>query len=340
MRIDPFTDIVEFEQKVYIINLRTGAIDEIDTELKDNISKLKARGSFSDEESLIKGSNLLNLIDKGYITSFTDKDLEVSKANTFEGYKEIRKKIEKIPSLVLDDNISQIFCTPLESDKNPTISMAMEKFKEIVGHLKNNDSVNEINIFKTHISKDDLSRILETLKEFNLSLKSIYTSVKSASEINSLLDVISKSNIQTEVNIRDKNNPLYYSCHIFNDKQKDITGQKKLYYCSDDYFICQFLYNTYFIDNVGNINYCIKKAYSNEKIRNMFDDKQNVLNWSNGMFDTLCNNEMKNCKYSLYCRKMCGFLENIRRTKVSDECPIPSELDKYIKEKIKILINN
>ncbi|NOU16241.1 MAG: hypothetical protein HOO91_01600 [Bacteroidales bacterium] len=337
MRIDPFTDIVEFEQKVYIINLRTGAIDEIDTELKTNIVKLKAKGSFSDEDSLVKGSILLNLIDKGYITSFTDKDLEISKVNTFEGYKETRKKREKIPSLVLDNNISQTFCTPLESDRNPTISMAMEKFKDIVSHLKNNDSVNEINIFKTHISNNDLSSILEILREFDLRLKSIYTSVKNASEINSLLDTISKSNIQTEVNIRDKNNPQYYSCHIFNNKQKDITGQKKLYYCDDDYFICQFLYNTYFIDNTGNINYCIKKSYTDEKIRNIFNEDQNISNWSLNMFDTLCNNEKKNCKYSLYCRKMCGFLENIRETKANDECPIPVELDKYIKEKVKTL---
>ena len=74
MRIDKFTEIFNIEEKYFLANFRTGAVDEVENYIIKEINKLKEKGSFTPPECGLKESLIEEMIERGYITYYSDNE--------------------------------------------------------------------------------------------------------------------------------------------------------------------------------------------------------------------------------------------------------------------------
>ena len=107
MRIDKFTEIVNYKRRHFLFNSLSGAIDEVDREVIEKIMSLSNAGSFTPLESGLKEAFINYMIERGYITCYSDIEEDDEKKWFFEKYKERIKKEKKTASIVLDSIVAK-----------------------------------------------------------------------------------------------------------------------------------------------------------------------------------------------------------------------------------------
>ena len=96
MRIDRFTEIVNIDDRVFLFNIKTGAMDEVNTHIANELLKLQRKGSFTPLECNLKESLIEEMIDRGYITYYSDREETDERKWFLAKHKEKAKKEEKL----------------------------------------------------------------------------------------------------------------------------------------------------------------------------------------------------------------------------------------------------
>lgn len=342
MRVDIFTEWVSIDDKNYIINLRTNAVDEVDASLATQLQNLKKQGSFSNVDSTIEESTLEKLISKGYVINYSDKELACEKNMLFESHKEKLKISKKVPSLLLDNSVGKKWCMNREEEQERIGDIDNHKLVSILSKLKTISIEKEVDIwFDFNLNNLNLSTINGWIEQSGLKIRSIYTTVKTQNEsqkIKADFNALGLAGIM--LNIKKINDELTYHSIAPNKDLATLKKVKRLTFCQDPLFFCPFIYRTFFINLQGDIHYCARQPFNEESDRiNIFEETPHNNTWNSGMFDEFCEREQKNCPYSFYCAKMCAYQENaFQQNNGYDNCQLSRTLKMIVKKKIENLL--
>ena len=175
MRIDIFTEFLDINSNKYLINLRTAAVDEIDHSLASHLEKLKSGGSFSSKECNIDDRLLEELLEKGYIINYSDKELYYEKNTLFETYKEKIKLTSKVPSLVLDNVVGMKWCRDMGNYNDRNWKLDRDAVENVLNKISHDNRSGEVDVwldFNTNYM--NLQWLKKCVEKRNLQIKKIY----------------------------------------------------------------------------------------------------------------------------------------------------------------------
>lgn len=342
MRIDKFTKIINLKNKVFVCNVKTGAMDEIDPSIANEINKLEPLNSFTPLETNLKESLIEDMIDRGYITYYSDKEETDERKWFLEKFKEKAKKAEKTASILLDDMIGNNWCYTDSFTEN--LTMDKIDFINLLKDIYNKNLAGKIDLWlllKNRIS--DWEPIARNVNENGLIINSLFTILKDKTELIEIINWIKNTpSAPRIVNVKYEKKESEYST-ITKTNDEIIIKNNKSIFMNNYAFFCPFIYKTFFLDRNGNISYCIKKLINKEQIGNIIfadhtKELKNGHRWSEKLFTAICD-KPDSCIYSIYCSKMCPYLISRHESNNNNECCLLPILDGLLKTKIQYSVS-
>lgn len=340
MRIDRFTEIFIVEGRTFLVNFRTGAIDEVEDSIIKEINKLKKKGSFTPLECGLKEPLIEEMIERGYITYYSDKEEADEIKWSVERYKEKAKKGEKTASILLDSSVGRKWCYSAKYSED--ISMNRVETENILRAISKGNLADEIDLWLNIKDRElEWTWIKGEAGKNGLKIKNLYTFAKNETELEEIKNWL-KNSILFPITINVKYKPedfVYIS--LFKQEMENIYEKKRVTFIAKHPLFCPFIYRTFFIDKKGNISYCVKKFVDGDKTGriDIVTGELNLENgWSKGIFSAFCD-KYNDCIYSIYCRKICAFLNcSYEDQKSGDECNIISTIKRVMEEKIRSMM--
>lgn len=339
MRIDRFTKIVNIENSFFVCNIKTGAIDAIDKFIADELDRLTIKNSFTPLECNLKEQLLEEMINRGYLTYYSEKEEIDERKWLLEKYKEKVKKEEKTISLILDNVVVRNWCYKTDSVENSSIG----KFElvKLLKYINNKKLANKIDLWlllKNRIT--DWKWIVREVNKNNLMMNSLFTIVKDPIELEDISTWLKSTATAPKVlQVKYENNEDEYIALTMDDSNT-ITVQNNTLFLNKHPFFCPFIYRTFFIDKNCNLSYCMKKLLHEEKVilNNSALPKYTLLSgWSKELFSTNCE-EPNGCIFSIYCSKMCSYLGSINNNRNSKDCNLIYLFNSLLEKKIKSMV--
>ena len=339
MRIDKFTKIVNLTDSLFICNIKSGAVDAVDKFIVDEIEKLSILKSFTPLESNLKESIIEEMINRGYITYYSEKEETDERKWMLEKHKEKLKKEEKTVSLILDNVVGSCWCYKTDSFENLTVGRL--EFVELLKNIKNRKLASKIDLWlliKNRI-KDWAWIVGETSKN-DLMINSLYTLIYDNIELKEISDWIRGTpTAPNVVQIKCENKNGTYLTFSKEDS-KTIHVTNNIFFMSKHPFFCPLIYKTFFMDNNRNISYCVKKLLNEKEIKqNSITPLKNTpeIRSANGLFSTNCEQSDK-CIFSIYCSRMCPYLVSIYNNMTLEDCNLIPIFNSLLETKIKSMV--
>jgi len=334
MRVDKFTRIIKIENENFLCNTKTGAIDEVDKFTANEVDRLQLIKSFTPLECNLSESLIEDLIERGYITYYSDKEETDEREWFLEKHREKAKKTEKTASILLDSVIGNNWC--YEDAKLENLAMIKANFISLLKTISNKKLTNKIDLWL--VLKDrinDWEWINNNVNKNGFSINSIYTIIKSEAELKKILTWFKTTpNTPKLLNIKYEEEDFKYFTLIKNNDNR-IAKKDNVIFMGKHPFFCPFIYRTFFINESGSISYCVKKLVN--VIDTMVKEITFENGWSKELFAHNCN-EPDNCAYSIYCTKICSHLTSNYKSKNNNECNLVPIFDNLITEKIKSMV--
>lgn len=337
MRIDRFTEIVNIDDRVFLFNIKTGAMDEVNTHIANELLKLQRKGSFTPLECNLKESLIEEMIDRGYITYYSDREETDERKWFLAKHKEKAKKEEKTASLLLDNVVGNNWCYKDSSIEN--LAMGKIKFVDLLKNIGNNDLTNKIDLWLLLQNRiDDWEWIDREVSINGLKINSLFTIVKNKTELEEIKNWIKITpSAPTVVHIKYEKEEFGYFTFTKVDN-KIINKENNIIFLSKHPFFCPFIYKTFFVDGSGNISYCVKKLINKEQIGKIDSTTRKITfehGWGEKLFTANCD-KSDSCIYSIYCSNMCPYLNSIYKN--GDECSLVQLFESLLVKKIKCMM--
>ena len=264
MRASKYSFPYRLNNKYYLVNFVKGTIDEISFELWEKFAVLKTKPFFEFSESGMESQLIQYLQERGHLTSYSvdeeERENEILLKQKHERTKVQTKKI----ILVLDKDIGNNWCSPLEKKyhvmdrKNENCELDSFHLKNLFSRLKELDET-RIDLWLSSIDYDKkLKLVSEDANKSGIDIKTIL--IFQSKDTNDKYDNKYGKEIINTNYYKERINCKYNSFRgIFQGKQ---------------YYSCPFIYNSIFLDIYGNMDFCIENiSGENKKCRCIFDSK-------------------------------------------------------------------
>lgn len=180
MKIDKFTEIFYLEKIKFLVNFKTGAIDVVEDFIINEINRLKKKGSFTPLDCELQESLIEEMIKRGYITYYSDREEADERRWAFERYKEKAKKEKKTISILLDSIVGKKWCSS-ETDSTlrdvssfDNLPMSKDEFENILKAINKEKLADEIELWLMLKSRiNDWVWIKEEIDKNGLKIKNL-----------------------------------------------------------------------------------------------------------------------------------------------------------------------
>ena len=339
MRVDKFTKIIKMNESHFVCNIKMGTVDAIDNCTADELEKLRLVNSFTPLECNFSESLIGEMINRGYITYYSEKE-ELDERKWFvEKLKDKSKKQEKTLSLFIDDVVGRNWC--FQSNSNENIYIDRSGIVKILKDINNQKLARKIDLWLLLIDrKNDWDLIVHNINENKLLINSLYTIIDNDEEIKKISSwMISKVTAPKIINVKYKNSKAEYLT-LEKEVNNIIKVKSNLLFINKHPFFCPFLYITFFVDKNFNISYCGKKLLCDKELfenKITFHETEYAKGRGNDISAQVCENP-ESCIYSIYCNKMCPYLLSLYNDSNNGYCSLIPLFDSLLESKIKSMV--
>ncbi len=318
MRVSKTSFIYHKDKKHYLVNFLYGRIDEISASLTDSIIQLITKKSFELSEINLNESLIRYLQQRGYFTPYSETE-EIRENRKRLSTKWERIKLQsKTVSLLLSHWIGDNWC-------HLGHKLGEEK-KENLGTNRINELLEQARLGeeqKIDLWVDVLKYQTELIKIIDLidqkyNLNTIWTIVRDQKEESRIIDWVQSlpGNITVCIrNIQNTDQDLIPYSKI-NTLSPQVIGHNyfllerfKKIFEKGQVFSCPFIYNTYFINQNGEANFCIAKATGNK----ICSSRLKPLDMAIGNYEEAQGKT--DCNYQFICNVECRERKGVSLTK-------------------------